>query len=175
MILDKVEIKNFRSIKDVTISFKNKGLILIGKNEAGKSNVLKSIAALFGEYNVSNKDKRKRIQNETIDSYYIRGIFKLSDDDKQKIKGDLEKEYKNVQIIEFENSKSIDDYINNNFKEILIHIDIDENETPRFTYWTIDIKQGFIQKDKIYLLQDGITLSKEPTQTEFDLYNEPQI
>lgn len=104
MILDKVEIKNFRSIKDVTISFKNKGLILIGKNEAGKSNVLKSIAALFGEYNVSNKDKRKRIQNETIDSYYIRGIFKLSDDDKQKIKGDLENEYKNVQIIEFENS-----------------------------------------------------------------------
>lgn len=60
MILDRIEIKNFRSIKDVTISFENKGIILIGKNEAGKSNILKAIAALFGEYKVSNKDKKKK-------------------------------------------------------------------------------------------------------------------
>lgn len=86
MILDRVEIKNFRSIKNVTILFGNKGLILIGKNEAGKTNILKPIAALFCEYKVTNKDKRKRIQNEKIDSYYIRGVFKLSKQEKQKIK-----------------------------------------------------------------------------------------
>ena len=47
MILDRVEIVNFRSIKNATINFDNKGLILIGKNEAGKSNILKAIVALF--------------------------------------------------------------------------------------------------------------------------------
>ena len=169
MILDRVEIKNFRSIKDVTISFDNKGLILIGKNEAGKTNILKAIAALFGEYKVSNKDKRKRIQNEQIDSYYIRGVFKLSEEDKQKIEKQLENNFKNLNIIEFENEKTIADYIDNNFNEFLIRINIDENESPSFYYWTIDEKRGFIQKDKIYIAQDGVSLSKETSSKEFDL------
>ena len=47
MILDRVEIKNFRSIKNVTILFGNKGLILIGKNEAGKTNILKAFQLYF--------------------------------------------------------------------------------------------------------------------------------
>lgn len=169
MILDRVEIKNFRSIKDVTISFDNKGLILIGKNEAGKTNILKAIAALFGEYKVSNKDKRKRIQNEQIDSYYIRGVFKLSEEDKQKIEKQLENNFKNLNIIEFENEKTIADYIDNNFNEFLIRINIDENESPSFYHWTIDEKRGFIQKDKIYIAQDGVSLSKETSSKEFDL------
>lgn len=169
MILDRVEIKNFRSIKNVTILFGNKGLILIGKNEAGKTNILKAIAALFCEYKVTNKDKRKRIQNEKIDSYYIRGVFKLSKQEKQKIKEDLENNYKNSQIFEFENGRTIDEYIDVNFSELLICIKIDEDETPYFAYWSLDGKKDFIQKDKIYLLQDEITLVKEPSQKEFVL------
>ena len=168
MILDRVEIKNFRSIKNVTILFGNKGLILIGKNEAGKTNILKAIAALFCEYKVTNKDKRKRIQNEKIDSYYIRGVFKLSKQEKQKIKEDLENNYKNSQIIEFENGKTVDEYIDVNFSELLICIKIDEDETPYFAYWSLDVKKDFIQKDKIYLLQDEITLVKEPLLESID-------
>ena len=35
MILDRVEIINFRLIKNITITFENKDLILIGKNYGG--------------------------------------------------------------------------------------------------------------------------------------------
>ena len=169
MILDRVEIVNFRSIKNATINFDNKGLILIGKNEAGKSNILKAIAALFGEYTVTNKDKRKRIKNEKIDYYYIRGIFKLSKTDKQRIKSDFENKFNNAHILEFEDGKNLDDYINCFFNEFIIQIDIEDDESPRFTYWKIDEKRKFSYKDKIYLLQDGITLLKEPTSKEFDI------
>ena len=58
MKLTRIEIKNFRSIKDAKISFDHNCLILLGKNEAGKSNVLKAVAAVFGKYMLSNKDKR---------------------------------------------------------------------------------------------------------------------
>ena len=64
MKLDRIEIHNFRSIKDATINFDHHCRILLGKNEAGKSNVLKAIAAIFGDYKISSKDKRKKIDNE---------------------------------------------------------------------------------------------------------------
>ena len=57
MRLDRIIIHNFRSIKDITISFDKTCLILLGRNEAGKSNILKAIAAVFGAYKVSEKDK----------------------------------------------------------------------------------------------------------------------
>lgn len=60
MKLDRIVISNFRSIKDTTIFFDSNCKILIGKNEAGKSNVLKVIAAVFGQYNVGSKDRRKK-------------------------------------------------------------------------------------------------------------------
>jgi predicted ATP-dependent endonuclease of OLD family len=60
MELNKVHIKNFRSIKDEEIKFNHNCLILLGKNEAGKSNVLKAVAAIFDKYTVTDKDKRKK-------------------------------------------------------------------------------------------------------------------
>lgn len=169
MILDRVEIVNFRSIKQATIKFDTKGLILIGKNEAGKTNILKAIAALFGEYKVSNKDKRKRIDNEKIENSYVRGVLKLSESDKVKLKEKLENSYDNFDIVEFENGKTIDEYIDINFKELLLKIDIKDGGTKYFAYWKIDENQGFTFKDNIYLLENKRTLVKEPTQQEFDL------
>ena len=78
MELSRVHIKNFRSIKDTVINFDNNCLILLGKNEAGKSNVLKAIAAVFDKYQVSNKDRRKKIANEKIDEYFVRIIIKFN-------------------------------------------------------------------------------------------------
>jgi len=55
MKLAKIQIENFRSIRTQTVEFDHNCLILIGKNEAGKTNLLKAIAAVFGEYKVSRK------------------------------------------------------------------------------------------------------------------------
>lgn len=81
MKLDRIEINNFRSIKKETIIFDHNCLILLGKNEAGKSNILKAIAFLFNEYLATLHDKRKKIKNEKIDEYSVKAIISNSPED----------------------------------------------------------------------------------------------
>ena len=83
MEIQSIEISNFRSIKHALITVGELGLILVGKNEAGKSNVLKAIAALFGVYPIEASDYRKKISNEKIveSDRYIKAEVILSDAD----------------------------------------------------------------------------------------------
>jgi len=49
--ISKITIKNYRSIKDLSLCFpENKPVILIGENNVGKSNILKAIDLILGEY-----------------------------------------------------------------------------------------------------------------------------
>jgi predicted ATP-dependent endonuclease of OLD family len=48
MLLYKIHIENYRSIENLTLSL-NKGNVLVGKNNTGKSNVLKAIDLVLGE------------------------------------------------------------------------------------------------------------------------------
>lgn len=50
MKIKKIYIKNFRSIKELSFTFPEKGfLVLVGPNNAGKSNILRAINALLGD------------------------------------------------------------------------------------------------------------------------------
>ena len=50
MRLEKISIRNYRSIENINISFpENKPLVLFGPNNAGKSNILSAIDRLIGE------------------------------------------------------------------------------------------------------------------------------
>jgi putative ATP-dependent endonuclease of the OLD family len=50
MKLKKVRIKNFKSIKDIEFEFPESGIIvLVGENNSGKSNIIRSIDAICGE------------------------------------------------------------------------------------------------------------------------------
>lgn len=85
MKLTQIDIKNFRSIKNITIDINNNCIILVGKNEAGKSNILKAIAGGLNpkEYQITPKDKRKKGPKEKIekDDYFIEYYFKLNETD----------------------------------------------------------------------------------------------
>ncbi len=60
MRLEKVEIHGFRSIKEMVISFtKTRHMVLVGKNESGKSNILKVLNLLSGEHKFESTDKRE--------------------------------------------------------------------------------------------------------------------
>lgn len=59
MKLVKAEIVNFRSIKNITISFDPKCLVLVGINESGKSNILQALALLSRNANHDNYDVRQ--------------------------------------------------------------------------------------------------------------------
>lgn len=155
MKLDRFEIKNFRSIEDIKINIEEKNgkkcLILVGKNEAGKSNILKAISALFGQYRVSIKDQNK---NASDDKYYIRAIFKLEENDFNVLETELFEEYNIEDTNIFQNNLDIKDFIRESFGEILLTIKIDDNEEPRLAYWnnkTLDKKYQIL--DSVYYEQ----------------------
>ena len=53
MKLDRITIKNFKSISPngIEIGFKSGLVVLVGKNNAGKSNILEAAGLLFGNKN----------------------------------------------------------------------------------------------------------------------------
>lgn len=165
MKLDRFEIKNFRSIKDMTINIEERNgkkcLILVGKNEAGKSNILKAISAVFGQYEVSIKDQNK---NASDNKYYIRAIFKLEENDFNVLETGLFEEYNIKDTNIFQNNLDIKNFIKEAFDEILLIIKIDDNEEPRLTYWsykTLDKKYKILSS--VYYEQNSkqITVSSK--------------
>jgi predicted ATPase len=170
MELSRIIIKNFRSIKDADIKFEHNCLILLGKNEAGKSNVLRAIASLFKKYTVSNKDKRKKIDNEKIEEYFVRGVFRLSDKDIFEVVKRFNAKYTNTENITFKNNKKLEDYINTRFREFLIQIDIKESTTQNYNYWKYE-KEDFDLINKLYLTGNSIT-TEASGKTELNLIKE---
>jgi putative ATP-dependent endonuclease of the OLD family len=50
MKLKRISIKNFKSIKDIKFDFPESGiLVLVGENNAGKSNIIRAIDLICGE------------------------------------------------------------------------------------------------------------------------------
>ena len=169
MELKNIRIKNFRSVKDITINFNHNCLILLGKNEAGKSNILKAIAAVFGEYKVTNNDKRKRIDNEIITDLSIRGIFKLEENDFKKIVTRIDKKFTGIENIEFVNGKSFNDYLKIFFNEIVIIINVKNEAKPFLAIWDIKNERFNFLKQ---LWINGNQITKNETSNVFDLKKE---
>lgn len=136
MELKKIQIKNFRSIKNADIQFNHNCLILLGKNEAGKSNILKAIAAVFGMYQISPKDKRKKIDNEKIDrdDFFIRAIIELTNKDFLEIEKRLKNKFNNYRI-QCSDNVTLIEFIRLVFNNLLIEVFFNDNEEPELKYW----------------------------------------
>lgn len=76
MKLNQIYIKNFRSIKDLVFDFNPKLRIFIGKNEAGKSNLLRALSLLSNSVKIEKEDLREPLpdEDEIVDSF-IKFIF----------------------------------------------------------------------------------------------------
>ncbi len=87
MLLTKIQIANFRSIKDLTLTPNGYSThVLVGMNESGKSSVLRALSMLSPEYPVSPSDVRiERPDDDPISDAYVRFVFKLDEDSKQAI------------------------------------------------------------------------------------------
>ena len=87
MDLVKVEINRFRSIKNETLSFEGKGhKVLVGKNESGKSNILKALMLLSNKQEISDTDQQKSQIYSKKDNTYVRFHFSLSSDHMEEIR-----------------------------------------------------------------------------------------
>ena len=151
MKIEKIRIKNFRSIKDETILLDQNCKILLGKNESGKSNVLKAIAAVFGGYEVAHGDRRKRIDNEKITEYCVEAIFKLSESDYRIILKEIEKYFDNTKHSELK------EYIKSVFTYFILGKNIKSNEC--YTAYFIPSE---LKKEKCKSLEEKRIISKTP-------------
>jgi len=81
--LDKVVIKNFRSVEHETINFvDDRAQILVGINESGKSNILKALSLLSDEEPINPSDKRvERHDEEPVNESYVYFLFSFSDEE----------------------------------------------------------------------------------------------
>lgn len=81
MKIKKLHIKRFRGIEDQTIKDIDSALVLIGKNNAGKSAFLTAIRTFFGDYIPQEKDIYKNFDDFEIevvlecDENYISDFF----------------------------------------------------------------------------------------------------
>ena len=163
MKLDRYEIKNFRSIKDMKINIEEKNgkkcLILVGKNEAGKSNILKAISAVFNGYKVSIKDQRKTALDD--DEYYIYAIFKLNQDIFDCVERKLTEEYTIKDLDIFEDNLSIANFIKDAFDEIVLRLYIKDNDIPNLTYWIHEeLKDKYKVSNLFYYSTDSKQIAK---------------
>jgi predicted ATP-dependent endonuclease of OLD family len=79
MVIEKVEIKNFRSIDSLEFNFDKNFQILVGINESGKSNILKALSLLSKEYELKNDDTRDISHEEDPDiESYVRFHLKIN-------------------------------------------------------------------------------------------------
>ena len=70
MQLTYMHIRNFKSIRDLEIRDIDKALILVGKNNTGKSSVLDAVCAVCGCYNIQEMDFNERGQAVRIDASF---------------------------------------------------------------------------------------------------------
>ena len=76
MQIKSLSIRNFKSIRNLEIQDIEDSLILVGKNNTGKTAVLDAIRAVTGDYQVSEADFNERKQN-----IEIRMILEITEED----------------------------------------------------------------------------------------------
>lgn len=74
MYLKDIEIKNFRNLKDVRLSFNPKVNIILGKNAQGKTNLLEAIWLLSGNKSFRGAGDREIVSFEES-GYFVGGSF----------------------------------------------------------------------------------------------------
>ena len=87
MKLNRVQIKNFRSIRDIEINLDPPCRVLVGINESGKSNILNALALLSDDYNpVKKDDLREALSHEDpIEESEVTFIFQLEKPESDKL------------------------------------------------------------------------------------------
>ena len=54
MKIQKVEIKNFRSIENIEVNFKENPRVLVGINESGKTNIIDALKLLNPDFSMKS-------------------------------------------------------------------------------------------------------------------------
>jgi AAA15 family ATPase/GTPase len=139
MKLDRCEIRNFRSIKEIDFNFENSFQCLVGLNEAGKSNILKALSLLEPSCLPDSLDIRvPELDEPPINESHVWFVFKFDKNEQNEIlKGvliQLDGIDQNQDLIR-KGSKTLSlKAIAYDSKEGLYCIDVKESKKS-FSYW----------------------------------------
>lgn len=141
MHLTKVWIKNFRSIKECILTIDKNLQILVGINEAGKSNILKAFALIDPAIELSKNDIRDPSHEEdSVETSMVRFIFTLTPDEQkeveEKAKTKILAKSKDSHVLTIgENEASIAGFIKHK-SEALYVVNL-VNSTRKPSHWTL--------------------------------------
>jgi hypothetical protein len=142
MKLNRVEIKNFRSIRDTTVKFEPACRVLVGINESGKSNVLKALSLLSKDYKPVRKDDlRQELPDEDpIEASYVRFVFAFEKPESDKlleaVSATILADVRNPLLVSIDGKEqSLKDFCSSR-NEGLYSMNILE-EKKSFSYWSI--------------------------------------
>ena len=86
MLLTKVTIRNYRSIKDLELSLNPKCRILVGINESGKTNILDALNLLDPDVESTRRDLREPgLRELPVTQSYVRFIFDFTKEEASEI------------------------------------------------------------------------------------------
>ncbi len=174
MKLTKIKINNFRSIKSETIEIKHNCLVFVGKNEAGKSNILKAIAGGLPQKDIAftDSDKRSLLADEEYENqeYFIDYEFKLQSEE-------IEECLKNIDSSilvakKGEQTFTLLEFFSQYFSKGIYRYNFDE-KVGYYTYYIINdvemldigiIKTSFTHNDKNYITNSLVNFDKFPDQ-----------
>ena len=142
MKLNRVEIKNFRSIKDITVNFEPACRVLVGINESGKSNILNALAFLDEDRKpVKKDDLREALPDENpIEESYVRFIFKFEKDESDELLENVSSKIlandNNPELVSISGKKqTIKEYCTARNEGLYSANILDEKKS--FKYWTV--------------------------------------
>ena len=150
MILKKVTIENFRSIKDEVFDFDEPCKILVGINESGKSNLLKALEYLDGGKEIDNSDIREALpEEEEVKNSRIRFIFNFTTEERYEFVELLASKFAGIEaandhiFVTRASGKTITlvDFVSTN-KDIVYVVDL-MLKTKFLKTWNIDDKYKF--------------------------------
>ncbi len=127
MKLKKVEIHGFRSIEEMEIEFEGCGhKVLVGKNESGKSNMLKALNLLSGA-EFARKDKKEMYDKQA----YVRFFFSLNSNEIEQVRENFYQLFPTGVKDKITEKLTIEDF----FKEYLTYI-LYQTECGEVGHWT---------------------------------------
>jgi predicted ATP-dependent endonuclease of OLD family len=151
MKIKEIQIKNFRSIENISIDFKENPRVLVGINESGKTNILEALRLLSSEFSIQKTDIRLTPIGPA-ENCEILFIFQLE-------KAEVEEIYKKIQQkILTENLEdpivkvngelmNLERFLKNYYTEALYIIDI-KNNTRTAAVWAFEKNIEFTRKLK---------------------------
>lgn len=143
MKLKQIKINNFRSIKKENIKLTHNCLVFVGKNEAGKSNVLRAIAGGLPQKSIvfNDSDKRNLLDDEDYENqeYFIDYVFQLQRNDIEEILNGIDSSLLVAKEKEKEKTLTLLDFFSNYFSKGIYRYDFKEKKSYYLYYIINDL------------------------------------